>query len=94
LNIIEHKLPGVKIIEPKVFGDHRGWFMETYSDASFKAVGIEISFVQDNQSFTVAKGTLRGLHFQLRPKAQCLERSERNGYNFENSCNRVYRAAR
>jgi dTDP-4-dehydrorhamnose 3,5-epimerase len=58
------------MIEPKVFGDHRGWFMETYSDASFKAAGIEISFVQDNQSFTAAKGTLRGLHFQLKPKAQ------------------------
>jgi dTDP-4-dehydrorhamnose 3,5-epimerase len=70
LNVIETSLSGVKIIEPKVFDDHRGWFMETYSEAVFKAAGIEISFIQDNQSFSAAKGTLRGLHYQLNPKAQ------------------------
>lgn len=70
MNVIETSLPGVKIIEPKVFGDHRGWFMETYSLAIFKEAGIDIKFVQDNQSFSAAKGTLRGLHYQLNPKAQ------------------------
>ncbi|MBT2724012.1 dTDP-4-dehydrorhamnose 3,5-epimerase [Bacillus sp. ISL-46] len=70
MNVIETLLLGVKIIEPKVFGDHRGWFMETYSDAVFKEAEIDIKFVQDNQSFSAAKGTLRGLHYQLNPKAQ------------------------
>ncbi|NEU32305.1 dTDP-4-dehydrorhamnose 3,5-epimerase [bacterium LRH843] len=70
MNIIETFLPGVKIIEPKVFGDHRGWFMETFSQALFKQAGIDIQFVQDNHSFSAAKGTLRGLHYQLQPKAQ------------------------
>lgn len=70
MNIIETSIQGVKIIEPKVFGDHRGWFMETYSDVLFEEAGIDIKFVQDNQSFSAAKGTLRGLHYQLNPKAQ------------------------
>lgn len=70
MNVIDTSLPGVKIIEPKVFGDHRGWFMETYSDAIFANAGIDIKFLQDNQSFSAAKGTLRGLHYQLNPKAQ------------------------
>ncbi|MDN3019188.1 dTDP-4-dehydrorhamnose 3,5-epimerase [Paenibacillus sp. BSR1-1] len=70
MNVIESSLQGVKIIEPKVFGDHRGWFMETYSVATFKEAGIGINFVQDNQSFSASKGTLRGLHYQLNPKAQ------------------------
>ena len=70
LKIVETSLPGVKIIEPNVFGDHRGWFMETYSEAIFKEAGINLNFVQDNQSFSATKGTLRGLHYQLKPKAQ------------------------
>lgn len=70
MNVIETSLPGVKVIEPAVFGDHRGWFMETFSDAKFEEAGIIIKFVQDNQSFSAAKGTLRGLHYQLNPKAQ------------------------
>lgn len=70
MNIIETSLPGVKVIEPKVFGDHRGWFTETYNESIFKEAGIDIRFVQDNQSFSAAKGTLRGLHYQLNPKAQ------------------------
>ncbi|MCM3693181.1 dTDP-4-dehydrorhamnose 3,5-epimerase [Neobacillus niacini] len=70
MNVIETSLPGVKVIEPKVFGDHRGWFMETYSVAKFEEAGINHKFVQDNQSFSAAKGTLRGLHYQLNPKAQ------------------------
>jgi len=67
---IETKLPGVFIIEPQVFGDHRGWFAETYSGAKFKDLGIDTVFVQDNQSFSAQKGTLRGLHFQNNPMAQ------------------------
>jgi dTDP-4-dehydrorhamnose 3,5-epimerase len=63
-------LDGVVIVEPKVFGDHRGWFMETYNELNFFETGINVKFVQDNQSFSAAKGTLRGLHYQLDPKAQ------------------------
>lgn len=61
---IETALPGVYIIEPKVFGDKRGYFMETYSQKAFHDLGIDNVFVQDNQSFTAQKGTLRGIHFQ------------------------------
>lgn len=67
---IETKLPGVFIIEPKVFGDRRGYFMETYSTKAFADVGIHNVFVQDNQSFTAQKGTLRGIHFQNAPHTQ------------------------
>ncbi|RXZ01502.1 dTDP-4-dehydrorhamnose 3,5-epimerase [Fictibacillus sp. S7] len=70
MNVLETSLSGVKVIEPKVFGDHRGWFMETYSTEVFKEAGIDIKFVQGNHSFSTAKGTLRGLHYQLNPKAQ------------------------
>lgn len=70
MNIIKTKLDGVVVIEPKVFGDHRGWFMETYNEQVFKKAGIEVAFVQDNQSFSATKGTLRGLHYQLNPKSQ------------------------
>ncbi len=59
----EAKINGVYIIEPKVFGDHRGYFMETYNENEFKANGLEYVFVQDNQSKS-RKGVLRGLHFQ------------------------------
>ena len=60
---IETKIEGVFIIEPKVFGDERGYFMETYNRADFKKAGIGCTFVQDNQSMS-KKGVLRGLHFQ------------------------------
>lgn len=66
----ETKLPDVYIIEPQVFGDHRGYFMETYSTAAFADMDIDVVFVQDNQSFTAQKGTLRGIHFQNDPMAQ------------------------
>lgn len=62
--------PGVFIIEPLVHGDHRGYFMETYATNTFAELGIDTVFVQDNQSFTAQKGTLRGLHFQNAPMAQ------------------------
>ena len=67
---IETKLPGVFILEPQVFGDHRGWFMESWSEKNMHDIGIEVSFVQDNQSFTAHKGTLRGIHYQQYPMAQ------------------------
>ena len=63
MNIIETALPGVLIIEPRVFGDARGFFMETWNVGSFAAAGLDLTFVQDNHSRS-QKGVLRGLHFQ------------------------------
>ena len=57
-------IEGLKIIEPTVFGDERGYFMETYNYNDFAAAGIDCQFVQDNQSAS-RKGVLRGLHFQI-----------------------------
>ncbi|MDP4178310.1 MAG: dTDP-4-dehydrorhamnose 3,5-epimerase [Bacillota bacterium] len=57
------EIEGVYIIEPKVFGDNRGYFMETYNYEDFKEAGLDMVFVQDNQSKS-RKGVLRGLHFQ------------------------------
>ena len=57
------KLKGVVVVEPRVFGDERGYFMETYSEADFNEAGLSYNFVQDNQSSS-RKGVLRGLHFQ------------------------------
>jgi len=67
---IETPIPGLFIIEPTVFGDQRGFFMETYSKKEFQEIGIDIEFVQDNHSRS-KKGTLRGLHFQKKiPQAK------------------------
>jgi dTDP-4-dehydrorhamnose 3,5-epimerase len=63
VNIIETALPGVLIIEPRVFGDARGFFMETWNARAFAAAGLDLAFVQDNHSRS-QKGVLRGLHFQ------------------------------
>lgn len=62
-NFTKTSLEGVYIIEPTVFGDDRGYFMETYHAEEFKAAGLDLNFVQDNQSKS-KKGVLRGLHFQ------------------------------
>lgn len=70
MKVMETKLPGVVVIEPDVFGDHRGYFMETYSTKKYEAIGIRNTFVQDNMSYSAQKGTLRGLHFQNAPMAQ------------------------
>jgi dTDP-4-dehydrorhamnose 3,5-epimerase len=70
LKVTKTTLEGVIIVEPNIFGDHRGWFMENYSKGNFHDVGINTNFVQDNHSFSATKGTLRGLHYQLNPKAQ------------------------
>lgn len=63
MNIIETALPGVLIIEPRVFGDQRGFFMETWNAKAFADAGLDLGFVQDNHSRS-QKGVLRGLHFQ------------------------------
>ncbi|MFA6963166.1 MAG: dTDP-4-dehydrorhamnose 3,5-epimerase [Patescibacteria group bacterium] len=70
MNVTETDIPGVLILEPKAFGDDRGWFMETYSKSKFEEAGIKGEFVQDNHSFSAQKGTLRGIHFQKNPMAQ------------------------
>lgn len=70
MKISKTRLNEVLVIEPQVFGDHRGWFTETYNDEAFKNAGINITFIQDNHSFSATKGTLRGLHYQKNPKAQ------------------------
>lgn len=65
MNVIETKLPGCLIIEPKVFGDERGFFLETFNtDRYAEMAGLSLPFVQDNHSRS-SKGVLRGLHFQL-----------------------------
>lgn len=70
MKAIKTKLEGVYILEMDVFGDARGWFMETWSKRKMEAVGLQVDFLQDNQSFSKEKGTLRGLHFQQNPMAQ------------------------
>ena len=70
MQVTKTKLEGVLILEPKVFGDARGWFMETWSARKFEAAGLNFNFVQDNQSYSAQKGTLRGLHYQTAPFAQ------------------------
>ncbi len=65
----ETYLKGLFVIKPKVFADARGYFFESYSAQSFKAAGLNLNFVQDNQSLS-QKGVLRGLHFQNNPFAQ------------------------
>jgi dTDP-4-dehydrorhamnose reductase/dTDP-4-dehydrorhamnose 3,5-epimerase len=70
MNILKTEIDDILILEPRVFGDHRGWFTETYSKTKFQELGIDIEFVQDNHSMSAQKGILRGLHFQTNPKAQ------------------------
>ena len=74
MNIIETKINGLLILEPRVFGDDRGWFMESFNQKNFEQAlterGLEVpNFVQDNHSYS-QKGVLRGLHYQLNPHAQ------------------------
>lgn len=70
MKLIKTEIPDVLIIEPQVFGDNRGFFMESYSKKAFEAAGLHYSFVQDNCSFSGVKGTVRGIHFQCGDKAQ------------------------
>ncbi|MFC6645651.1 dTDP-4-dehydrorhamnose 3,5-epimerase [Granulicella cerasi] len=64
MQILETSLPGVQLVRPKLFGDDRGWFTETFNSERFEQSGLPASFAQDNQSFSV-RGVLRGLHYQL-----------------------------
>lgn len=70
MRFTETKLPGVYIVEPVVFGDNRGFFMESWSKRAFEEAGLFYDFVQDNHSSSTVKGTLRGIHFQRGDKAQ------------------------
>ena len=70
ITVEKTKLSGVYVITPKVFGDKRGWFMESYSKRDLKENGIDVDFVQDNRSFSEKKGIIRGLHFQRNPMCQ------------------------
>lgn len=70
MDVIETEIPDVKRIVLKRFGDARGWFSETFRADTMARAGIAATFVQDNQSFSAPKGTIRGLHFQVAPRAQ------------------------
>lgn len=70
MNVIKTDLLDVYILEPKCFGDNRGWFMESWSQKKMEDAGLYYNFVQDNHSFSAKKGTLRGLHFQKGDAAQ------------------------
>ncbi len=69
MNIIETEIPGVLIIEPKIFGDERGYFFESWSDVKYKDAGIDCNWIQDNESKSRI-GVLRGLHYQAAPYTQ------------------------
>ncbi len=70
MELVTLSIPEIKLITPKRFGDHRGFFEETYNADSFAAKGVVTEFVQDNHSLSSAVNTIRGLHFQAPPKAQ------------------------
>jgi dTDP-4-dehydrorhamnose reductase/dTDP-4-dehydrorhamnose 3,5-epimerase len=70
MNVTKTNFKGLFVIETNVHGDNRGWFTETYTKSKFAAQGIDTDFVQDNQSYSAQKGTLRGIHFQTNPMAQ------------------------
>ena len=70
LEVIDTSLRGVKILKPRRFEDDRGYFSETWNHQSLTNLGIYIDFVQDNQSYSREKGTVRGMHFQVPPHAQ------------------------
>ena len=70
MEFIPTKLEGVYIVEPKVFGDERGFFLESWSRRDFEDAGLFYDFVQDNHSRSARKGTLRGIHFQRGASAQ------------------------
>jgi dTDP-4-dehydrorhamnose 3,5-epimerase len=73
MNVLSTSLPGVLIIEPSVFKDHRGSFMETYHEKKYQEFGISHTFVQDNLSFSI-QNVLRGLHYQVRhPQAKLVQ---------------------
>lgn len=70
MKVVQTGFPGLILIEPDIFGDNRGWFMESYNANKYEELGINQVFIQDNHSFSKDKGTIRGLHFQVGEKAQ------------------------
>lgn len=70
IDVTHTDLDGVVVITPPRFGDHRGFFSETYNLGAFSKLGVSCVFVQDNHSLSAARGTIRGLHFQAPPRAQ------------------------
>jgi len=70
MRLIDTGFPGLALLEPKVFQDERGFFLEAYNQDVFDALGIAARFIQDNHAHSVRAGVLRGLHFQLPPHAQ------------------------
>lgn len=70
MKLIPLKLQDASLLEPVVHGDHRGFFMESYNEAVMNDLGLNYNFIQDNQSLSAEPGVLRGLHYQLNPKAQ------------------------
>lgn len=70
MNKAPTKLKDVFILEPKVHNDNRGFFMESYNERKLRELGVHQNFIQDNHSLSTDAGVLRGLHYQLNPKAQ------------------------
>ena len=70
MDIIKTKIDGVYVLIPRVFGDYRGFFMESWSKKTMDEAGLFYDFVQDNHSLSTVKGTLRGIHFQKGDKSQ------------------------
>lgn len=70
MDITQTDLEGVVVITPRRFGDHRGFFSETWNARALAEAGFDLTFVQDNHSFSADRGTVRGLHFQSPPSAQ------------------------
>jgi len=70
MKVIETNFTDAKLLEPRLFGDERGFFSESYNKQVLETLGITYSFVQDNVSYSAEAGTIRGLHFQKNPKAQ------------------------
>ncbi len=70
MDIIKTKIDGVYVLIPRVFGDYRGFFMESWSKKTMDEAGLFYNFVQDNHSLSTVKGTLRGIHFQKGDKSQ------------------------
>ena len=70
MQVVETAIPDVKVLVPRCFEDERGFLSETYNRATFAEAGLDLDFVQENHSFSRARGTIRGLHFQVPPAAQ------------------------
>ena len=70
MNVSNLTLPGLLLLKPRRFADSRGYFVETHNERALAGAGISVQFVQDNESYSVRRGTIRGLHFQLPPAAQ------------------------